>query len=73
MPSYEIIINRNYNEFSDVWNECKIPLYRHSRTYMEQHQRPLKIKVGDEFTAYRPKPTAESDNNIEFLHDEHEE
>jgi hypothetical protein len=38
MPSYEIIINRNYTDFSKVWNECKRLLYRNSRAYMEKHQ-----------------------------------
>ena len=70
MPSYEIIINRDYNDFTKVWNECKRPLYRHSRDYMEQQQKPLKVRIGVNFTFYRPKTILELDEHINFLNDE---
>ena len=73
MPSYEIIINRDYNDFTKVWNECIRPLYRHSRDYMEQQQKPLKVRIGVKFTAFRPKTILELDEYIHFLNDEEEE
>ena len=73
MPSYEITINRDYTEFSDVWKECKIPLYRHSRSYMEKQDKPLKLRVGVKFTAYRAKRSSENIDNVDFLHDEDED
>jgi hypothetical protein len=50
MPSYEIIINRKYTEFSKVWNECKILVHRNYRAYMEQQQKPVKLRLGVELT-----------------------
>ena len=39
-----------------MYGTCvKKPLYRHSRSYMEQQQTPLKLRVGVEFTVFRPK------------------
>ena len=73
MHSYEIIINRDYTDFYDVWNECKIPLYRHSRSYMEKQDKPLKLRVGVKFTAYRAKRSSETIDNVDFLHDEDED
>jgi hypothetical protein len=55
MPSYEIIIKRNYQEFYTVWNECITLLYRNARHYMEQQQKPLKVRVGVEFTICKVK------------------
>jgi hypothetical protein len=55
MPSYEIIIKRKYQEFYKVWNECITLLYRHARHYMEQQQKPLKVRVGVEFTIFKVK------------------
>ena len=40
MPSYEIIIKRNYVEFYKVWDEYKQPLYRYATKYMEKRQKP---------------------------------
>jgi hypothetical protein len=68
MPSYEIIINRNHNEFSKVWNECKRPLYRNSRAYMEKQQKPVKLRIGIEFTIFKHKGADEID--IDFLNEE---
>jgi hypothetical protein len=55
MPSYAIINNRKYTEFSKVWNECNILLYRNSRAYMEQQQKPVKLRLGVELTIFRHK------------------
>jgi hypothetical protein len=38
MPSYEIIIKRDHQEFDKVWNECKRLLYRNARLYMENNR-----------------------------------
>jgi hypothetical protein len=46
MPSYEIIISHNYNDFSKVWNECKRLLYINSRVYMEKQQKTVKLRLG---------------------------
>jgi hypothetical protein len=68
MPSYEIIINRNYNDFSKVWNECKRLLYINSRVYMEKQQKPVKLRIGVEFTIVKHKRADEID--IDFLNEE---
>jgi hypothetical protein len=73
MPSYEIIIKHNYTEFNDVWNESKKLLYRNARAYMEQQQKPLKVRIGVEFTIWRQKPLEDGNMRMDFLNDDEDE
>jgi hypothetical protein len=73
MPSYEIIIKNNYFEFEDVWNESYRLLYRNARAYMEQHQKPLKVRIGVDFTIYKPIPLEDGGMSMDFLNDDEDE
>jgi superoxide dismutase len=68
MPSYEIIIKRIHQNFGAVWDECKYLLYRNARHYMEQHQKPLKVRIGTELTIYKWKELHNQDLT-DFLND----
>ena len=61
MPSYEIIIKRNYVEFYKVWDEYKQPLFRYATKYMEKRQKPLKIRVGCEFAIFKVRESYDND------------
>ena len=68
MPSYEVIIKRDTLYFDIAWNACKQPLYKYAKNYMEKQQKPLKLRVGCEFTIIKVKELRE-DMNI-FLEDD---
>ena len=71
MPSFEIIIiKRHTTDFSIVWDECKRSLYRYARSHMEQQQKPLKVRVGCDFTIFKPMPIG--DMNMSVLNDDEE-
>jgi hypothetical protein len=70
MPSYEIIIKRNYTEFDKVWDECKRLLYKHSRDCMEKLQKTIKLRLGVDFAIFKLKPYNPDD--IDFLNDDDE-
>ena len=38
-----------------AWHECKRPVYRYARQYMEKRQKPLTQIVGGEFTMFKVK------------------
>ena len=68
MPSYEVILKRDYQHFYKAWDECKQPLYINSRYYIEQQQKPLRVRIGCEFTIYKIK--AIHDDMTIFLYDD---
>ena len=71
MPSFEIIIiKRHTTDCSIVWDECKLSLYRYARSQMEQQQKPLKVRVGCDFTFLKPMPIG--DMNMSVLNDDEE-
>jgi hypothetical protein len=70
MPSYEIILKYNYNEFSIVWDKCKKLVYRNSRAYMDKQQKPIKLRLGIKFTIFKPKPLDEGSMDMSFLNDD---
>ena len=71
MQSYAVIIKHNYiTDCSIVWDLCKLPLYRHARTYIHTKQKPLNVVVGCEFTTFKPKPIG--DMNMSLLNDDEE-
>ena len=70
MLSSEIIIKRHTTDCSIVWDGSNIPVYRYARSHMEQQQKPLKVRVGCDFTIFKPKPVG--DMNLSFLHDDEE-
>jgi hypothetical protein len=66
MQSYAIILNYNYNDFNIVWDKCKILLYRNSRAYMVNQQKPIKLRLGINFTIFKPKPLDEGSMDLSF-------
>ena len=64
MPSFEIIIKRYTTDCPIVWDECKRPLYRYARSHMENQQKPLKVRVGCEFTSFKPMPIGDPNMSL---------
>ena len=68
MPSYEIILKRKYDNVYLVWKDSSRLLYRHSRHYIEHHQKPLNLRIGCELTTFKRKIT--NDEAVEFDNDD---
>ena len=68
MPSYEIILKRKYDNVYLVWKDSSRLLYRHSRHYIEHHQKPLNLRIGCELTVFKRKIT--NDEAVEFVNDD---
>ena len=70
MPSYDVILKQDTVDSSIVWDECKRPLYRYGRRHMENQQKPLKVRVGCDFTIFKPMPIGDMNIYIYFLNDD---
>ena len=66
MPSYDVILKQDTVDSSIVWDECKRPLYRYARHHMENQQKPLKVRVGCDFTIFKPMPIGDMNIFIFF-------
>ena len=53
MPTYELILKREYNQFANAWDECETLLYSNARHYNEKQQKTLRVRIGCEFGIFQ--------------------
>ena len=68
MPSYIVRIRRHYQYYDLAWDACYRQLYRNTINNMEHTGKQILIRLGCQFTIYKPKNIHE--RYISFLNDE---